>query len=96
MSNKIIFAGFIAVVVAGCVWWYVSSMNIAPYVSESNSNKAPVTTSTTNTNSIVSNDSSDAALTKDLSNIDNQTNEFTSDNSNINASLNDQPVTQGQ
>jgi hypothetical protein len=92
MNKKIILYICIAVLVIAGVSWYVlstnNSLNISPEA-QNNDQTLP-------TNDIISNDSSDAGLNKDLSNIDKQTNEFSADNKNIEDSLNDQPITQGQ
>ncbi|MFH1246239.1 MAG: hypothetical protein V1489_00495 [Candidatus Liptonbacteria bacterium] len=92
MSSKIwAWAAGIVVVVALIGWAMVRNTNVS---TNNEANQSGAGTGATVTNS--STDTSNAALDKDLSNIDSQLNGLASDTANIDQSLNDQPIPQGQ
>ena len=95
----------VAIVVIGAIWWWVSMSQTATAPTTGQANQPAANIPTTNINSTASStttpgvsatDSSNAALQTDLSNIDTQMNGFSSDNTNVNNGLNDQPVQQSQ
>jgi cytoskeletal protein RodZ len=96
------------VIVGGGIWWWMSMSPTATAptytnpTSAANPTQAPTTapTSTPTTpppaNDVTASGNSNAALESDLSNTDSQMNGFSSDNTNINNGMNDQPVQQSQ
>jgi cytoskeletal protein RodZ len=92
------------VVIGGGVWWWMSMTQSTNAPSAYQNNPAPTSASTANSGtsssgssgsgSISATDTSDAALQSDLSVVDSQTNNFSSDNNNVNQGMSDQETQQ--
>ena len=90
------------IVVGGIWWWAMGSQPVAaptsalPSANPPSSNPPANQTPSTTPNGISATDNSNAALQTNLASIDSQMNGFSSDNTNITQSENDQPVSQQQ
>lgn len=98
----------IVVVVGGGLWWWSASMNNGSTAMQTTpvtettptTPTAPAATPTSTAPSggtlTTGSDTSNAALSADLSQVDGQMNAMSGDNASINQGLNDQPVQQQQ
>jgi Tfp pilus assembly protein PilO len=93
MSSKAIVVLLIIVLVVLGGYWYMNRDKMPSYIS-SQTNGSEVKTSDTLQTS--SNDSSDAALAKDVTTIGVQMNALSTDSANADQGLNDKPVSQAE